>query len=132
VLSGGSIHRFAKRPVRFVLVGVVNSFAGLAAIYFCKLFIGLGNVAANMIGYGFGLVVSFVLNSAWTFQYRGAVFPAVLRFVLVFLVSYGTNLVFVLLLIDHWGINSYIAQAVGILPYTVTFYVLSRTFVFRS
>jgi putative flippase GtrA len=130
--SAGSIHRLASRPVRFALVGVANSLAGLAAIYLCKLFVGLDNVSANMVGYGLGILVSFALNSAWTFQYSGAVLPAALRFALVFLVSYGTNLGLVLLLITHWLVNSYIAQAIGVLPYTITFYLLSKAFVFRS
>lgn len=130
--SGGSIHRLAGQPLRFALVGVANSAAGLSAIYLCKLVVGLGDVAANMFGYGFGIVVSFFLNAAWTFQYRGAVLPAALRFAVVFLISYGTNLAVVVHLIDAWAINSYAAQAIGVVPYTLAFYALSKTFVFRG
>jgi putative flippase GtrA len=129
--SAESIHRLARRPVRFALVGIVNSLAGLAVIYLCKLAVGLGDVASNMVGYGVGLAVSFVLNSAWTFQYRGAMIPAALRYVLVFLVSYGANLALVLHLIDAWSVDSYVAQAAGILPYTLVFYALSKAVVFR-
>ncbi len=130
--SGESIREAATRPVRFVLVGIANSLAGLAVIYLCKLALGMGDVAANMLGYGFGLVVSFALNAAWTFEYRGVLLSAALRFAAVFLVSYAANLALVLVLIDRRAIDPYIAQAAGIVPYTLIFYALSRTFVFRS
>jgi len=130
--SGASIDSPAARPLRFALVGVTNSLAGLAVIYFCKATLGLGDISANMIGYALGLFCSFMLNASWTFRYRGAAAPAAFRFLLAFLLAYGANLVFVLLLIDRWGVNSYIAQALGIPPYTIAFYFLSKAFVFRG
>lgn len=130
--SGGSILRLAEQPARFALVGIANSLAGLTIIYLCKLVMGLGDVPANMAGYAFGVILSFALNASWTFQYRGAVLPAALRFAAVFAIAYGTNLAVVLLLIDAWAVNGYVAQAIGILPYTLAFYVLSKAVVFRS
>lgn len=130
--SGASLDSAGARPLRFALVGVANTAAGLAAIYFCKAALGLGDVAANAAGYAFGLALSFALNASWTFRYRGAMAPAVLRFIMSFIVAYGANLAAVLLLIDRLGVNAYVAQAIGVLPYTVAFYLLSKRFVFRA
>jgi len=118
--------------VRFLLVGILNTITGLSIIYACKWFLEFGDVSANMCGYAVGLTVSFMLNSRWTFRYRGRVVPTVARFIGVFLIAYFSNLAVVLTLIDGFGLNSYLAQAIGIPPYTIVFYIGSRWFAFRD
>jgi putative flippase GtrA len=115
---------------RFLSVGVLNMLVGLLVIYACKWFFHAGDVSANAIGYGAGLVNSFALNSRWTFGYRGPQVPALVKFFAVALVAYGANLITVLLLI-RYGVDSYLAQALGIPPYTLTTYLASKFIVFR-
>lgn len=118
--------------IRFLLVGVINTCVGLGIIYACKYFAGMGDVLANAIGYCVGLTVSFTLNSRWTFNYSGSILPAVFRFFGVFLVAYVANLAVVMLLINAFSINGYIAQALGVPAYTLTFYMGSKMLVFRK
>jgi len=113
-------------------VGVLNMVIGLLVIYACKWFFQAGDVAANAIGYTIGLINSFVLNSRWTFGYRGPQLPAIFKFLLVALVAYAMNLATVLILIHIGGMNGYIAQALGIPAYTLTTYLASKFIVFRS
>lgn len=122
---------WAAAPAKFLLVGVANTAVGLLTIYACKWALGLGDVAANACGYAVGLMVSFTLNRNWTFRHHGATWPAVLRFLLAFAVAYAANLTTVMTLIRTFGVNSYLAQACGIVPYTTLFYLASRYFVFR-
>lgn len=121
-----------KRPFRFVVVGVVNTAVGLGIIYGCKYFLDMNNVLANILGYAVGVTVSFVLNSSWTFEYRGPKLVAAARFLVVFLISYLVNLATVMGLIHLAGVNSYVAQAAGMPVYTVCFYLLSRFYAFRA
>ena len=121
-----------KRPFRFVVVGLVNTAVGLAIIYGCKFFLAMNDVVANILGYAVGLMVSFVLNASWTFEYRGPMLAAALRFLVVFVIAYLVNLVTVLALIHLAEVNSYLAQAIGMPIYTVCFYLLSRLYAFRS
>jgi putative flippase GtrA len=115
---------------KFLSVGVLNMLVGLLVIYACKWFFHAGDVTANALGYGAGLVNSFALNSRWTFGYRGPQLPAIVKFLAVALVAYAMNLLTVLLLI-RYGVDSYLAQALGIPPYTLTTYLASKLFVFR-
>ena len=116
---------------RFLSVGVLNMVVGLLVIYACKYFFQAGDVTANAIGYAAGLTTSFTLNSRWTFDYRGPQWPALVKFLLVAAVAYAMNLLTVLALI-HWaGVNGYLAQALGIPPYTLTTYLASKFIVFR-
>ena len=117
---------------RFLSVGVVNMLVGLFVIYACKWFFAAGDVTANAIGYAVGLCTSFVLNSRWTFGYRGPQLQAVLKFLAVAAVAYAMNLATVLVAIHYAGLNDYLAQALGIPPYTLTTYLASKFIVFRQ
>lgn len=117
--------------VRFLAVGVVNTVVGLGIIYFCKWALGAGDVIANVAGYSVGLLVSFTLNRSWTFRDDGAISSAFARFMMVFFVAYAVNLASVLALI-RFGVNDYLAQALGVVPYTLLSFLAGRYFVFRS
>jgi putative flippase GtrA len=116
---------------RFLSVGVLNTLFGLLVIFAAKWWLAMGDVAANALGYGAGLALSFTLNSRWTFGYQGAQLPALLKFLLVAGLAYAMNLLTVLLAI-RLGLNGYLAQAMGIPPYTLTTYFASKYLVFRA
>jgi putative flippase GtrA len=116
---------------RFLGVGAVNAVLGLLVIYAAKAFFGVGDIGANLLGYGVGMTVSFVLNSRWTFEFGGAWGPAVVRFVIVSAVAYAANLLTVLAAIHVFSINSYVAQALGIPVYTFIVFGASKYLVFR-
>jgi putative flippase GtrA len=121
---------FDVRFAKFMLVGLANTVVGLGSIYAAKWWGGFGDVSANLLGYGLGLGVSFVLNKVWTFRFFGRTAAALTRFVLVFIVAYSANLLTLLLLVGPLGIDSYFAQAMSIVPYTLIFYLGSRHFAF--
>lgn len=116
---------------RFLSVGVLNMVVGLLVIYACKWFFQINDVVANAIGYAAGLTTSFTLNSRWTFVYRGPQMPALIKFMLVAGVAYAMNLLTVVMLIHFTEMNGYLAQALGIPPYTLTTYLASKFIVFR-
>lgn len=115
---------------KFALVGVANTLAGLAVIYLCKALFQINDVAANVVGYSVGLLLSFALNRSWTFRFRGAMGSTFMRFVLVILVGYALNLVTVLFALDILRMNGYLAQALGVPLYAVSTYLGCRYFVF--
>lgn len=116
---------------RFIAVGILNTLAGLSIIYAAKYFFKLDDIPANLLGYGFGLMLSFFLNRSWTFRHGQGIGRALARFLIVFLVAYLANLVTLLFATSALGINSYVAQAVAIVPYTLVGYLGSKYFAFR-
>jgi putative flippase GtrA len=118
--------------LRFLAVGVANTIVGLGTIYALKWFAGLGDIPANAVGYVVGLMLSFVLNRNWTFSDHGAWVPALMRFLVVFVVAYTANLGMMLQLRDRWHVDSYLAHAIAVVPYTMLFFLGSRLFVFRA
>lgn len=117
--------------VRFLLVGVGNTLAGLLVIFGMKAIFQAGDILANAIGYLVGLSMGFVLNRAWTFRHQGHIATDAARFVCAFLIAYTMNLGVVMALIHGFDVNSFVAQALGVPPYTVVFFLLSKFFVFR-
>lgn len=117
--------------IRFSSVGVVNTSVGLFVIFGTKVFLNDNDIIANAAGYTTGLIVSFLLNKSWTFRDVSSLLESGFRFLSVFAISYTINLVTVLVCI-HWiGVNPYLAQALGVLPYTIMFFLLCKYFAFR-
>jgi polyisoprenyl-phosphate glycosyltransferase len=118
--------------IRYLLVGVANTLVGLGTIYFAMYFLRLEIVQANALGYSIGILLSFALNKAWTFSSNDHVIYSFLRYLLVLAVAYIVNLATVLFSNSHFGLNPYIAQALGIIPYTAIGFMGSRYFAFRT
>ncbi len=119
-----------RTPLKFFVVGIANTLVGLLAIYFCKWLLDFGDSLANFCGYMLGLGVSFLLNRGWTFQHLGPMLPALSRFMVIFAFAYLINLCTVVVAIHGFAVNGYVAQALGIVPYTFFFYLGSRYFAF--
>lgn len=118
--------------VRFVLTGLLNTAVGLGIIFALKWFLGWGDTAANLMGYGIGLMVSYVVNSRWTFGYRESLLPVLPQYLGVIGLAYLSNLACVHFLIEVLHLDSYLAQTLGVIPYAGLTFVLLRIFVFRS
>lgn len=116
--------------VRFVIVGIVNTFSGLAIIYLVKWVFGWNDIVSNAIGYGAGFCVSFCLNKRWTFEHRGDVGGTLVRFAVVLAFGYLVNLIVLLVGLRVFHLNSYLAQGLGVGPYALATYLGSRYFVF--
>ncbi len=127
MLSGRTIPEI----VRFCSVGLLNTAAGLVIIWLLMWF-GVGVYAANLLGYGAGMVISFTLNRNWTFRQDKPTRSAdILRFLLACAVSYGLNLMVVAGLLAV-GFPAYPAQLAGLPAYTACFFLLSKYFVFGT
>lgn len=125
-------HNLKTQVSRYSLVGLLNTLATLLVIYGLKACFGAGDYWANAAGYGVGLVMSFLLNRAYTFGYDGALSRAAVQFLLAFAVCYAINLAVVAVLVDGVRMSGYLAQPCGMVCFTVSFYVLLRTQVFRA
>jgi len=126
------VERHRATGPKFLVVGALNTLTGLAVIYGLKWVFEAHDVTANLVGYAIGVTVSFALNSQWTFRHAGKLAPAFARFIFVLIGAYLLNLATVLVAINVLAINSYIAQALGIIPYTLCTYLCSKYYVFNA
>lgn len=120
----------AVRLFRFAAVGLLNTALGYTIIL-AALALGCGDIVSNILGYAFGLMLGFVLNSRWTFadaarRRKGT--P--LRYALSFVTAYGANLAVVFTAISCGLTNNPWVHLAGICVYSVLFYLASSRFVF--
>jgi putative flippase GtrA len=127
--AGGWRGLLGHTALKFAGVGVINTLLCVAVIFGLKSMAGFADVPANVAGYAVGLACSFLLNRRWTFAHDDRLLPALLRFMLVFVVSYLFNIAAVLGAL-HLGCNDYLAHLVGMPLYSVAFYFGCRYFVF--
>ena len=120
-----------RQMMRFGAVGLLNTALGLAAIYACMLFLGLGPEAANVAGYAAGLSLGFWLNKRWTFASQRRIGDAAMRYGMVMGIAYVVNLA-VVSLTARSGMNPYLAQLCGVAPYTLLSFAGCRFFVFPA
>ncbi len=128
--DGRSVKELAGALTRFLTVGVLNTLIGLSVIYLCKWLLEIGDTLSNLIGYAIALTFSFVVNKQWSFRHQGESGPALVKFLLVIAIAYLANLGTVLLLIEGLSVNSYVSQALGIVPYTALSFLGLRYFAF--
>jgi len=126
-------HRIDREVIgqitRFCVVGAMNTLVGLLAIYINIYVFGMGDVTANLCGYIFGLLFGFFFHRNWTFRARGRPWFGAVKYALAFAIAYAVNIVCVLSL-RKMGVLSVWAQAGGVVPYVVSFFLLSRYMVF--
>lgn len=121
-----------RQALRFGLVGLANTAIGLLAIYAALYFISADPAIANAIGYGVGMVVSFILNRTWTFRDSRSITNVLPRYILIAAISYLINLVVVLVGTYHFGVGPYLIQFFGIGVYTLSMFLGCRWFVFQT
>lgn len=115
----------------FSLVGVANTLAGVTVIVVAGL-LGANAILANVLGYGTGLVISFTLNSRFTFHGSIVNRFTVLRFLGAFASSFLVNLgavYFTTAILEYHGLGASLA---GVPLFTGIFYVLCEYWVFRD
>lgn len=115
--------------IKYLLVGGLNT-AISAVIIFIVQAAGANPVIANLVGYAFGVALSFALNSKFTFR-TAATRHSALRFLVVVLISYLANLATMLavLRLTH---APYIAQLCGIPVYVIVGFLGNKFWAMRE
>jgi putative flippase GtrA len=119
-----------RQALRYGLVGVGNTVVGYTLILTLHA-AGFSVLSANVVGFGTGLVVSYLANRVWTFGQSGLGarnLPAFAALVgAAFLLNY-----LALLALLHLGFAIPAAQALGIALYSVTMFLGLRHVVFAA
>lgn len=117
--------------LRYLAVGVLNTFLGFALVLLLQEAIGLSPFSANVAGYAAGLVCSYFLNHHFTFKSRRRHRDALPSFAAAAAVSYGVNFGVLAASLKLLHLQPVLAQTLAAVSFTTCFYVLSRLFVFR-
>lgn len=118
--------------LRFIAVGIFNTAIGYAIILLGLSF-GLGDFAANALGFALGIPLAHRLHRHFTFRAaRVAGASELVRFALVFAAAYGVNVAVLAAGRQLAWLDGVIVQLIAICTYAAVFYVLNRLIVFRA
>jgi hypothetical protein len=94
------------------------------------MFLGVNPILSNAIGYLVGSIVSFILNSKFTFQEKNISREIIVYFFLTLLLSYFLNYIVLNYAINYF--NPYIAQIISGGIYTISSFLIMKFFVFSN
>lgn len=129
--------------VRYCIVGGLNTAVTMLVIFVCKSLLGVNPYISNALGYGAGLVNSFLWNRSWVFRSKGRFRGEALRFAIGFGVCYLLQLGFVYSLsqssfgalefdISGFVLSGYgVATLLGNVVYTIANFIYNKIVTFR-
>ena len=113
---------------RHALVGICNALLTIFTILILVEFFSVSPHASNIIGYILGFILSFVLNKKFTFRSKGSYFTEITRFNLSFILAFLIN--YLAFSICMQRLDYRVSTAVGMIIFSIIFYVLNKKFVF--
>ena len=122
-----TVHEFAK----YATVGVISN-AALFLLYLLLVRTGMGPKTAATLAYAIGVLQTFVFNRRWSFRDRGAVGPALVRYIAIYAFGYLFNMAVLVVFVDHAGFPHEWVQGCTILALAVMLFVLQKLWVFRD
>jgi putative flippase GtrA len=126
--------------IRFLLVGIINTFVGLGIIFFLLNALHLTYWLSTFIGNSAGACISYWLNRSYTFNSRVSVQRGLPRFLTIILICYFGSYFFsekLLVWINQFhfvstSLEQNGAVLVGSVLYTVSNYIGQKYFVFNT
>lgn len=120
------LHQFIK----YSIVGVSNALIGFGTMFLLFNFFKVNYLVANTAGYILGLINSFIWNKKWTFQSGNHYSKEIVRFILVFIMSYVSNLVFLIILVEILNVNQNISFVLSSVIYIAVGFTANRLWTF--
>ncbi|GIX41674.1 MAG: polysaccharide biosynthesis protein GtrA [Leptospiraceae bacterium] len=126
-----TFYRTTKQFVKFGIVGIINTIITLSIIFILSNYYDVHYIISNAIGYIAGFINSFIMNKFWTFKSKGNVFKESIWFIIVFLISYGIQLIVLYYLHGILNYNENLSQILSMIVYTVVNFLLNKFLTFR-
>lgn len=117
--------------VRYGIVGVSVNLIGYV-VYLAIAALGLRPTIAMTIVYAAAVCAGFLANRRITFDHRGHVRPAAVRYLVAQLGGYLIDLALLVVFVDRLGYPHEIVQAAAVFVVASYLFVMLKVFVFRS
>lgn len=128
--------RESVRIVRFCLIGTMNALITALVIGGMMEGAGADYLLANVTAYVVAQTHNFVWSKYWIFPlentYRkSSTWRQVLLFSVAFALAYGLQFLFLLLVVEGFGMNEYLGQFLGLFVYGAVNFLANKHVTFR-
>lgn len=111
--------------VRYAVAGVLMNLVGYA-IYVLVTYFGVEHKIAMSCLYFIGIGVNFYVNRRWTFKATGSSLSGFGRYVIVIILGYLLNLVWLYIFADYMGFAHQVVQALAIVLMAGYFFAANK------
>ena len=118
-----------RQLLRYGITGLISNTVMYIG-YVLATELGMGHKTAMSVFYGLNVLQTFTFNRRWTFRHGGGLAGPFLRYVMVYLVGYVTNLAGLFLFVDMAGLPHLAVQAVLIVLIAILLFMLQKYWVF--
>ena len=121
--------RIRNQLLRYGIVGIASN-ASIYVLYLVITWLGVGPKVAMTALYLLGVAQSFVFNKKWSFRFAGSTTPALVRYVIVYAIGYGVNLMALMVFVDQLALPHQPVQGVMIVVVAGLLFLAQRYWVF--
>ena len=121
---------FSKEFILFALVGVSNTVINFI-VYTILVTISMPYLLANVIGYGVGMINSYLLNKYFVFQKKEGDSSVFLKFVLVNIITVTVHSILLYLFVSIFGWHKIYSQAFVTMITLVLNYLGNKLWTFK-
>ena len=128
--------RESVRIVRFCVIGTLNALITAVVIGVMMKGAGADYLLANVLAYMVAQTHNFVWSKFWIFPLdttykKSSTWRQVLLFSVAVALAYSLQFLFLLLLVEVFGVDEYLAQFLGLLVYGAVNYLVNKYITFR-
>lgn len=99
---------FKRQEIRFLLVGGLNTIVGYGS-YSILLLFQMNYLVANTFSTIIGIIHSYIWNRNFTFKSKEKALHEIIKFVLVYALSYILGMILLYFVVQKFGCNEYLA-----------------------
>lgn len=118
------------RIIRFAVIGTLNALITAATI---GIMMGIHYLASNVTAYVLAQTHNFIWCKYWIFptDKKSNTWRQVLLFLIAFGMAYVAQFLFLIVLVELWDCNEYLAQFLGLFIYGTVNFLMNKRVTFR-
>jgi putative flippase GtrA len=118
--------------LKYIIFGLINTVVGFGVFFALFRIFNISVEYANAAGYGFALIIAFILNKVFVFNKSISNRNTIPKFIIAFIFSFIINQLVLMFFYRLIGLSAEISQTFAMVSYTFLFYFLNKNFVFSD
>lgn len=121
------------RIIRFAVIGTLNALITAVTIGIMMGVLGIHYLASNVTAYVLAQTHNFIWCKYWIFptDKKSNTWRQVLLFLIAFGMAYVAQFLFLIVLVELWDCNEYLAQFLGLFIYGTVNFLMNKRVTFR-
>ena len=121
------------RIISFAVIGTLNALITAATIGIMMGVLGIHYLASNVTAYVLAQTHNFIWCKYWIFptDKKSNTWRQVLLFLIAFGMAYVDQFLFLIVLVELWDCNEYLAQFLGLFIYGTVNFLMNKRVTFR-